>query len=109
MTTKRVVPKLEWSAIATFGAHAHRGDRSLFVAVQTAQLLPTNTWTVMAIETSVNSASPQAVFDDHNHAVVGVYDDVMQAMRAAESYALSWLKNHKQTQVIACECEGIVG
>lgn len=101
---KRAVPSLEWTSYAMFSGIVRGQDKTLMVVV-TSQ---SGRWSVSALETpTALVGSVQGVFDDHAHKVIGTYDDIPSAFRAAESFALSWGKKHKVARFDVCTCEAI--
>lgn len=58
-----------------------------------------------AVETPADLMNAEDVFADHAHAVIGVFDEHVDAKNAATDYAVKWLRGGKVAE--PCECEAI--
>jgi hypothetical protein len=77
----------------------------LFVSLQ-----PHGAWGVMALTRPIAATTEEEVFQDHAHSMVGNYVAVVEALQAAETFAVAWLRKWKVTQARqapACDCADI--
>ncbi len=94
---------MNWSTQAQFYSIVEGKESRLIMIVQPFQ----QGWQVLALTTSLGTKTPEEVFDDHAHKIVGQYPYPVEAIEAAESFANAWVKKIKPTKSRRCECKEI--
>lgn len=61
----------------------------------------------VAVESSADADSAEAIFGEHSHKVIGAYGSLQKALTACDSYAEAWLKGFKSTKSKSCACDEI--
>lgn len=90
---------LNWIEVIQLGATVRTKFRELRLGVLEAE----GQWGVLALETSLASRTPEDVFGDHAHKIVGKADSRGNAMALAEKYAKEWLRGKRLEERCLCE------
>jgi hypothetical protein len=102
-----------WTANIQHELYVKDDERILTIVVRQAVA---EKWAVIAAETSsahargaTDSAADgkkvlEKVFDDHAHAVLGVFTSAPKAMKVGEKYARAWVRARKKAIGPTCGC-----
>jgi hypothetical protein len=103
-TPKQVRAAGTWSTQAGFVYCVDSVAEKLmcFVTLQSQGL-----WGAMALSRPLDATSEQDVLDAHAHQMIGSYASAVEALRATESFAAAWLKDHRATRSARCPCPPI--
>jgi len=98
VTIKRKRADVRWVTTTQIATSIHAGKHQLALSV--SQYPTADTWTVVALETDKDAAGLEAVLASHAHKIIGVYDNLFEAMFAAKTFAENWIPTRD-----LCDCK----